>query len=106
MLADVCCRLRGTSKHFSDRHRRSDYVFTNSRPVLLGTVFFRQQANPAISAPSVVLQRISLEYLEVTVFADPTGAMFYQMDPSSASNLIDTASKEEKQPTRCFGSPC
>jgi hypothetical protein len=30
MLADVCCRLRGTSKHFSDHHRRSDYVFTNS----------------------------------------------------------------------------
>jgi hypothetical protein len=36
------------------------------------------------------------KFLEVVVFADPTGAMFYHMDPASASNLIDTASKEEK----------
>ena len=46
------------------------------------------------------------KYLAVTVFADPTGAMFYQLDPTSASNLIDTAGKEEKSAPRCFGAPC
>jgi hypothetical protein len=48
------------------------------------------------------------KFLEVTVFADPTGAMFYQIDPASGSSLIDTASKGGK-PTaaRCWGgSPC
>jgi hypothetical protein len=30
------------------------------------------------------------------VWADPTGAMFYQMDPTSASNLIDAANKEKE----------
>ena len=44
------------------------------------------------------------KFLEVTVWADPTGAMFYQIDPVSASNLVDTASKEK--PVRCFGSTC
>lgn len=34
------------------------------------------------------------EFLSVTVWADPTGAMFYQMDPGSASNLIDAAKQE------------
>lgn len=36
------------------------------------------------------------KYLELTVFADPTGAMMYQMKPGSASNLIETASQEAK----------
>ncbi|OCB42468.1 MULTISPECIES: hypothetical protein [Mycobacterium] len=36
------------------------------------------------------------KYLELTVWADPTGAMFYQMNPGSASTLIETASKEER----------
>jgi hypothetical protein len=36
------------------------------------------------------------KFLEVTVWADPTGATFYRMDPTSASNLVDTASKEGK----------
>jgi hypothetical protein len=35
------------------------------------------------------------KFLSVTVWADPTGAMFYQMDTASASNLIDAAKKEE-----------
>ena len=37
------------------------------------------------------------KYLTVTVWADPTGAMFYQMDPTSAANLIEAARKEAKQ---------
>lgn len=41
------------------------------------------------------------KFLAVTVWADPTGAMFYQMDESSASNLMDAAKKEE--PNRCWG---
>ena len=36
------------------------------------------------------------KYLTVNVWADPTGAMFYQMDAASASNLIDAASKEQE----------
>jgi hypothetical protein len=36
------------------------------------------------------------KFLSVTVWADPTGAMFYQMDPTSASNLIDAANKEKE----------
>jgi hypothetical protein len=45
------------------------------------------------------------KFLSVTVWADPTGAMFYQMDTVSASNLIDAAKKEE--PNRCWsGSAC
>jgi len=36
------------------------------------------------------------KFLEVTVWADPTGAMMYRMDPASASSLIEAA-KEEKQ---------
>jgi hypothetical protein len=35
------------------------------------------------------------KFLEVTVWADPSGAMFYQMNPGSASNLIEVASKEQ-----------
>ncbi|GAB3021994.1 hypothetical protein BST27_09420 [Mycobacterium intermedium] len=34
------------------------------------------------------------KYLSVTVWADPTGAMFYQMDPTSAANLVEAARKE------------
>jgi len=37
------------------------------------------------------------KFLEVTVWADPTGAMMYRMDPGSASKLIEAASNEEKQ---------
>lgn len=37
------------------------------------------------------------KFLSVTVWADPTGAMFYQMDPTSASNLIDAAKAEAAQ---------
>ncbi|OMC32008.1 hypothetical protein A5739_11350 [Mycobacterium colombiense] len=36
------------------------------------------------------------KFLEVTVWADPTGAMFYQMNPGSTSNLIEAARKEER----------
>jgi hypothetical protein len=35
------------------------------------------------------------KFLEVIVFTDPTGAMFYHMDPASASNLIEAAQKEK-----------
>ena len=45
------------------------------------------------------------KFLEVTVWADPTGAMFYEMNPTSAANLIEAASKEQK-PTQCWGSSC
>jgi hypothetical protein len=45
------------------------------------------------------------KFLSVDVWADPTGAMFYRMDPESASNLMDAAKKEE--PNRCWsGSYC
>jgi hypothetical protein len=46
------------------------------------------------------------KYLEVIVFADATGAMFYHMDPSSASSLIETASKEEKTAGCSWASSC
>jgi hypothetical protein len=36
------------------------------------------------------------KFLSVTVWADPTGAMFYRMDPVSASNLLDAAQKENQ----------
>jgi hypothetical protein len=36
------------------------------------------------------------KFLSVTVWADPTGAMFYRMDPVSASNLMEAAQKEQK----------
>ena len=45
------------------------------------------------------------KYLELTAWADPTGAMFYQMNPTSAANLVEAASKEEKT-TQCSGSSC
>jgi hypothetical protein len=35
------------------------------------------------------------KFLEVTVWADPTGAMFYQPNPASSASLLDTASKEQ-----------
>jgi hypothetical protein len=44
------------------------------------------------------------KYLSVTVWADPTGAMFYQMDPVSANNLMDAAKEEE--PNLCWGGRC
>jgi hypothetical protein len=37
------------------------------------------------------------KYLEVTAWADPTGAMFYQMNPTSAANLVEAASREAKE---------
>jgi len=37
------------------------------------------------------------KFLSVTVWADPTGAMFYQMDPTSASNLIDAAKRRRSR---------
>jgi hypothetical protein len=37
------------------------------------------------------------KYLEVTAWADPTGAMFYQMNPTSAASLVEAASKEAKE---------
>jgi hypothetical protein len=44
------------------------------------------------------------KFLSVTVWADPTGAMFYQMDVASATNLMDAAKKEE--PNRCWVGSC
>lgn len=41
------------------------------------------------------------KFLAVNVWADPTGAMFYNMDVSSASSLIEAIKKEE--PSRCWG---
>jgi hypothetical protein len=35
------------------------------------------------------------KFLSVDVWADPTGAMFYRMDPVSASNLVEAAKAEE-----------
>jgi hypothetical protein len=43
-------------------------------------------------------------FLSVNVWADPTAAMFYNMDVSSASNLIHAAKKEE--PDRCWTGAC
>lgn len=40
----------------------------------------------------------------VEVWADPTGAMFYRMDPVSSSNLIEAAKSED--PGRCWGGSC
>ena len=37
------------------------------------------------------------KYLEVTAWADPTGAMFYQMNPTSAASLVEAASKEARE---------
>jgi hypothetical protein len=37
------------------------------------------------------------KFLEVNVWADPTGAMFYQTNPTSAASLIEAASKEAKE---------
>ncbi|WP_196773256.1 hypothetical protein [Mycobacterium intracellulare] len=36
------------------------------------------------------------KFLEVTVWADPTGAMMYRMDSGSASSLIETVHREDK----------
>jgi hypothetical protein len=36
------------------------------------------------------------KFLTVTVWADPTGAMFYQMDGPSAASLIEAARKEKE----------
>lgn len=45
------------------------------------------------------------KFLSVTVWADPTGAMFYQMDGVSASTLMEAVKKEE--PNRCWsGTSC
>jgi hypothetical protein len=35
------------------------------------------------------------KFLGVTVFADPTGAMYYQQDTATAASLIETATKEQ-----------
>jgi hypothetical protein len=35
------------------------------------------------------------KFVQVDVVADPTGAMFYNMDGISLSNLVDAANKEE-----------
>jgi hypothetical protein len=44
------------------------------------------------------------KFLSVNVWADPTGAMFYQMDVASATNLMDAAKQEE--PNRCWSGSC
>ena len=36
------------------------------------------------------------KFVSVTVWADPTGAMFYQMDPTSAASLMELARKEKE----------
>jgi hypothetical protein len=54
---------------------------------------------------TVHTRKVTQKFLEVTVWADPTGAMFYEMNPTSAANLIEAASKEQK-PTPCRGSSC
>lgn len=35
-------------------------------------------------------------FLAIDVWADPTGAMFYQPDPASSARLAETASKEQE----------
>lgn len=46
---------------------------------------------------TVHTRRGTQKFLEVTVWADPTGAMFYQPNPGSVATLIEAASKEESQ---------
>lgn len=44
------------------------------------------------------------KFLGVDVWADPTGSMFYRMDVSSATSLMDAARAEE--PDRCWTDSC
>lgn len=53
---------------------------------------------------TVYTRKGTQKFLGVEVWADPTGAMFYQMDVSSATNLMDAARAEE--PDRCWTDPC
>jgi hypothetical protein len=48
------------------------------------------------SRRSYFLTRHTQKFLTVTVWADPTGAMFYQMDGPSAATLIEAARKEKE----------
>lgn len=43
---------------------------------------------------TVHTRRGTEKFLEVIVWADPTGAMMYRLDPASASSLVEAASKE------------
>ncbi|MBI5339116.1 MAG: hypothetical protein HZB45_15680 [Mycolicibacterium rufum] len=45
---------------------------------------------------AVTTRRGATQYLEINVWADVTGAMFYEMDAMSASNLIDAAKAENQ----------
>lgn len=44
---------------------------------------------------TVTTRRGTEKYVQVDVTADPTGAMFYNMDGVSMSNLVDAATAEE-----------
>lgn len=48
---------------------------------------------------TVYTRKGTQKFLGVDVWADPTGSMFYQMDVSSGTNLMDAARAEE--PDRC-----
>jgi hypothetical protein len=53
---------------------------------------------------TVTTRKGTQKFLEVTVWADPTGAMFYNMDVASATRITDAAREEE--PDRCWSDSC
>ncbi|OBB01676.1 hypothetical protein A5666_24150 [Mycolicibacterium fortuitum] len=44
---------------------------------------------------TITTRKGTQKYVQVDVTADPTGAMFYNMDGMSLSNLVDAANQEE-----------
>jgi hypothetical protein len=48
---------------------------------------------------SVHTRKGTQKYLEITAWADPAGAMFYQMNLASAASLVEAASKEANEGT-------
>jgi hypothetical protein len=94
--SSTCCGISSTPAT-----RFKDYGITVADDMML----INTSLNKYDALATVHTRKGTEKFLEVTVWADPTGAMFYQMNPASASNLIEAASKEEK-PTQCSGSTC
>ena len=73
----------------------SDPLKEHGITVDYGMVLINTDLNKYDGLATVHTRKGTQKFLEVDVWADPTGAMFYQMDALSASNLIDAASKDQ-----------
>lgn len=83
-------RLLNTQMATSDAFSKYEITVDNGGLTLINT-----DLNKYDGLATVHTRKGTSKFLSVTVWADPAGDMFYQMDVASAAKLLEAAAEEE-----------